>query len=245
MTREEQAIEYIKKYRELDEKLCNSVPKGTIASIAAEKCLEFWDMAIQALSSWEEYSDKLWKKAYERGKTEALSQEPCETIHGSTYGGVSWGGVYKPQEPCDDATLKDIFCMGCEYKEQEPCTDTVSIRKDILKCRVGKIVAYNVEWLREHWQMEMDIVCGVKPCDDAISRQAVLDLLEDTNNGWIINEVVQLPSVTQKSGKWITDEPTVFKPYICSECGIFHNGKYKNYCPNCGCRMVEPQESEE
>lgn len=25
------------------------------------------------------------------------------------------------QEPCDDATLKDIFCMGCEYKEQEPC----------------------------------------------------------------------------------------------------------------------------
>ena len=24
------------------------------------------------------------------------------------------------QEPCEDATLKDIFCMGCEYKEQEP-----------------------------------------------------------------------------------------------------------------------------
>lgn len=23
------------------------------------------------------------------------------------------------QEPTDDATLKDIFCMGCEYKEQE------------------------------------------------------------------------------------------------------------------------------
>lgn len=27
-----------------------------------------------------------------------------------------------PQEPCEDATLKDIFCMGCEYKEQEPKT---------------------------------------------------------------------------------------------------------------------------
>ncbi len=24
------------------------------------------------------------------------------------------------REPTDDATLKDIFCMGCEYKEQEP-----------------------------------------------------------------------------------------------------------------------------
>lgn len=30
------------------------------------------------------------------------------------------------QEPTDDATLKDIFCMGCECKEQEPCTDAVS-----------------------------------------------------------------------------------------------------------------------
>ena len=29
-------------------------------------------------------------------------------------------------EPCEDATLKDIFCMGCEYKEQEPCEDCIS-----------------------------------------------------------------------------------------------------------------------
>ena len=30
------------------------------------------------------------------------------------------------QEPCEDATLKDIFCMGCEYKEQQPCEDAIS-----------------------------------------------------------------------------------------------------------------------
>ena len=30
------------------------------------------------------------------------------------------------QEPTDDATLKDIFCTGCEYKEQEPCDDAIS-----------------------------------------------------------------------------------------------------------------------
>ena len=29
-------------------------------------------------------------------------QEP-KTIHGSTYGGVSWGGTYKSQESCEDA----------------------------------------------------------------------------------------------------------------------------------------------
>ena len=56
-------------------------------------------------------------------------------------------------------------------KEKEPCDDTVSIRKDVLKCRVGKLVVYNVEWLKKHWQMEMDIVCGVKPCDDAVSQK--------------------------------------------------------------------------
>jgi len=79
MTREEQeaAIAYIKCYRKLDEDLHNTAPKDSISYYATDKCLKYWDMAIQALSSWEEYSDKLWKKAYERGKTEALSQEPC------------------------------------------------------------------------------------------------------------------------------------------------------------------------
>ena len=37
--------------------------------------------------------------------------------------------------------------------------------------------------------------------DDLIQRQAVLDLLEDTNNGWIINEVLQLPTVTPQEPK--------------------------------------------
>lgn len=32
------------------------------------------------------------------------------------------------QQPSDDATLKDIFCMGCEYKEQQPCGDAISRR---------------------------------------------------------------------------------------------------------------------
>ena len=101
-----------------------------------------------------------------------------------------------------------------EYVRKEPCDDTVSIRKDVLKCRVGNIVAYNVEWLKKHWQMEMDIVCGVKPCDDAISRQAVFDAISriglckcSTNEVQAVDECLKaveaaLP-VTQKSGKWI------------------------------------------
>ena len=50
MTDKEQAIEYIKGYRKLDEELYNKAPKGTVSSNTTKKCLEFWDMAIQALS---------------------------------------------------------------------------------------------------------------------------------------------------------------------------------------------------
>ena len=71
------------------------------------------------------------------------------------------------------------------------CEDAISIRKDALKTRVGNIVAYDVEWLKKHWQMEMDIVCGVKPCEDAISREAVLKQIEE--------------SVAKYSGQYTTD----------------------------------------
>ena len=54
-----------------------------------------------------------------------------------------------------------------------------------------------------------------------------------------------------KSGKW-NEYYTSQKGnnvFNCKECGhtfIVTQGKDNmNYCPNCGCRMVEPQESEE
>ena len=40
-----------------------------------------------------------------------------------------------------------------------------------------------------------------EPREDCISRKEVLELLEDTDNGWIINEVLQMPSVTSQKPK--------------------------------------------
>ena len=106
-----------------------------------------------------------------------------------------------------------------------------------------------------------------EPCDDAVSREAVLNLCtndkynipyeyEDDkgiHRGYdeyrLINyyKLKQLPPVTQKSGKWIDGDS------ICPCCG---EDKFKDldadiwsdwqpkYCPNCGAKMVEPQESE-
>ena len=85
-----------------------------------------------------------------------------------------------------------------------------------------------------------------KPCTDAISRSAVIEMIKYMdNNGFVtrsVNHVVDdirtLPSVTptRKIGKWKDcgeREPW----YRCSECQEKTWGSYKKYCPNCGAEM--------
>jgi Zn finger protein HypA/HybF involved in hydrogenase expression len=106
----------------------------------------------------------------------------------------------------------------------------------------------------------MTMVYPTIVCDDAISREAVYRILKEyhideeeiesamdecqnlTVNS-IISDVSLLPSVTHKSGKWI-DINGIYAE--CSNCNeeIYITGDF-NYCPNCGAKMVEPQESEE
>lgn len=96
----------------------------------------------------------------------------------------------------------------------------------------------------------MTIIYPTIVCDDAISRQAVLDglkgcMCEDWVKTLFATMVKQLPSVTQKSGKWSHDGSHWKNRFICSECNYKLFDEPTNYCPNCGCRMVEPQESED
>ena len=54
-----------------------------------------------------------------------------------------------------------------------------------------------------------------------------------------------------KTGHWIKDKEALgYWISECSVCSHIYHGDEKliytpNYCPNCGCHMVEPQESEE
>ena len=71
----------------------------------------------------------------------------------------------------------------------------------------------------------------------AEAKQSIVDLLDD------------LPPITPqpKTGNWIENAPeyqNIDPPYICSECGNLHLRK-TNYCDQCGCRMVEQQESDD
>lgn len=103
---------------------------------------------------------------------------------------------------------------------------------------------------------------------DCISRQTVLDGLasiakvktrsdaQKSLMGRIMFFVEQLSSVTpkEKTGHWVNAKVGKLFPsndYKCSECGNLLDfdgvncGRGDvNYCPNCGCHMIEPQESE-
>ena len=176
-------------------------------------------------------------------------------------------------------TLKENYCAMCAYGsqdmdscdirscdnkdaikalEQEPCEDEyIKVPKKALKYRTTGMVAYNAEWLKNHFDIERAVICGAQePCEDAISRQAVKEQMIKYGfhaPDMTVTEFVEdLPPVNPqpKTGHWIGD-----KAYpICFKCNcniieeyiscLNYAEMYKpmKYCPNCGCRMIEPQE---
>ena len=90
--------------------------------------------------------------------------------------------------------------------------------------------------------------------DDLISRQAVRHILNHEVkipiNVWkkLFELVDNLPSVQpeQKTGHWIKKMVRGSEELYCSNCGNGIDVIYEyNYCPNCGIKMVESQESED
>ena len=70
---------------------------------------------------------------------------------------------------------------------------------------------------------------------------------EDTINGLgyatalLFEMTIKALEQEPKTGHWIEDENEM--EVWCSECGE-ENDDCSKYCPNCGAKMVEPQESE-
>ena len=96
-----------------------------------------------------------------------------------------------------------------------------------------------------------------EPCEDCISRKAVEKII----NKWLSHpdyelkdsiydmtkKIHKLPSVTpqSKTGYWIADIDSLGNIcYRCSECRQL-NRFIDNYCPNCGAKMIDLQESED
>jgi len=87
-----------------------------------------------------------------------------------------------------------------------------------------------------------------EPCEDAISRQAVLDVIEREHFKWNVrSEIEKLPLVNPqpKTGHWIEEiddygEVTCWHCDKCYEESGFTTDCKWDFCPNCGAEMVEP-----
>ena len=96
-----------------------------------------------------------------------------------------------------------------------------------------------------------------EPCDDAVSREAVLDEAFEVDTkeyGRIdvvgVDAIDALPSVTpsRHKGHWKRVSIDKYSEhahywYECDKCGKQHLGN-TNYCPYCGAEMVEQKESD-
>ena len=121
--------------------------------------------------------------------------------------------------------------------------EVIAFFKDMNECTYGNLEAVEkaIEALEQ------------TSCDDAISRQAVLDAfwklkieLRPNAIDAILNMVNGIPPVTPKSntGHWIECKDRYDIWSKCSECEKEYDKHYIGhirYCPNCGAKMEEEE----
>lgn len=117
---------------------------------------------------------------------------------------------FKDMNECTYGGVEPIQ-MAIKALEQQLCEDEyIKVPKGALKYRTAGMVAYNVEWLKNHFDIERAVICRVQhPCDDAISRYKAIvqlsHLLSDWDDDWnvaickCIETIKALPPVTPQS----------------------------------------------
>lgn len=119
---------------------------------------------------------------------------------------------------------------------------------------IERLTAYKNGWespkaaMPDFWE---GVIEAVRIGDDAISRQAAIDLFKKwqpymaTRIYEFEKELYALPPVEQKQGKWEWvqyDANPEIGNFHCSECryipAIFNlSAQRMHYCPNCGAKM--------
>ena len=159
-----------------------------------------------------------------------------------------------------DTEILNALDMAIKALEQEPCEMTAEeYRQRMIQAfhnaDTDELIAVcvlptekefeHLEWLlKNHYKKE--------PCEDAVNRKAVHDMLENlpvtVENHWYnwlqkaCIRLAELPPVTPqpKTGHWIEHKHNGIAYIECSECSYwflrFHLVR-NSYCPNCGTKM--------
>lgn len=126
---------------------------------------------------------------------------------------------------CYDSYLHSI-CEYTDYCDEVPIEEAVKVAIEVLE---------------------------QEPCEDAVSRQAVLIELDKYLSGVSFDEkgidvvIKELPPVSPqpKMGQWIFVDKAKEHAH-CSECDYGNvdllDGRPHNYCPSCGTKMQEVKE---
>ena len=84
-----------------------------------------------------------------------------------------------------------------------------------------------------------------------MTREEAIEMLKskmdghtDTSYEWAETVRMAIKALEQesKTGHW--KKIATYPLYECSKCKLESMLNTWDYCPNCGCRMIEPQESE-
>jgi PHP family Zn ribbon phosphoesterase len=134
---------------------------------------------------------------------------------------------------------------------------------DLRRINYEKMGEIDAEQFSEDMNEILDLAAKTleqQPCEDAISRQAAIDALdkrfdeipmEQTTEILLLRKDLRtLPPVQPKIkvGHWIDVMVGDMPAQACDQCKTFYPLSYTGgghrFCPNCGAKMIEPQESE-
>lgn len=172
-----------------------------------------------------------------------------------------WGFTREEYEEFLDMAIKALEQQPCEYK---PLIIDKLKDEDMLK--LLRTFQNQKVLVAEHDCLP-SVTLLAEPCEDAISRQAVLEKAINVPIARVVTEdkvicrkvvftddIEQLPSVTpqSKTGRWMRwyevienadGKSTDHIPHCkCAECGTEydpHSSQFIKYCHNCGAMMQE------
>ena len=172
---------------------------------------------------------------------------------------INYEGLGKDDAKEFTEHFNEILDLAIKALEQQP-EDAIS-RQDTLKTTIKHLGIRSEEYLLPAEEAIYKVVKNMPPiqpepteCEDTISRQGLIDFLKgfeilhcnDELRTNLLNGINSLSPVYPKIkiGHWIHLKHNKGK---CSECHdvvlIAQMYGNANYCPNCGAKMIEPQES--